>query len=91
MWSGSLPAGPNPRRLEVAGVLGAYLVAFPRARVTSLLFLGIFVRLVEVPAALVLAVWFGLQFFQGTWAKVPEHRNQSSGKRVRGDRAHGAV
>jgi membrane associated rhomboid family serine protease len=49
----------------VAGVLGAYLVAFPRARVLSLVFIVIFIQLVEVPAALVLVFWFVIQFFQG--------------------------
>jgi membrane associated rhomboid family serine protease len=49
----------------VAGVLGAYLIAFPHARVLSLVFIVIFVQLVEVPAALVLVFWFVIQFFQG--------------------------
>lgn len=49
----------------VAGVLGAYLIAYPHARVLSLVFIIIFVQLVEVPAALVLVFWFVIQFFQG--------------------------
>lgn len=45
----------------VAGVLGAYLVMFPRARVTTLLF---FVA-IDLPAVVVLAGWFVMQLFQG--------------------------
>jgi len=49
----------------VAGVLGAYLLAYPRARVLSVIFLGIFARLVEVPAAILLLLWFVMQSLQG--------------------------
>jgi membrane associated rhomboid family serine protease len=46
----------------VSGVLGAYLLLFPRARVLTLFTLGFFVRLIEVPAMVVLGLWFVLQF-----------------------------
>jgi membrane associated rhomboid family serine protease len=46
----------------VSGVLGAYLLLFPRARVLTLFTLGFFVRLIEVPAVVVLGFWFLLQF-----------------------------
>jgi membrane associated rhomboid family serine protease len=49
----------------VAGVLGAYMVTYPRARVLSLVFLGIFIRMVEVPAAVLLLLWFVMQSLQG--------------------------
>jgi len=49
----------------VAGVLGAYLLAYPRARVICLLFLFFFIRIVAVPANLVLIFWFVIQAFQG--------------------------
>lgn len=49
----------------IAGVLGAYLVLYPRARILSLVFLGWFIRLVELPAMLVLTLWFVLQLAQG--------------------------
>ena len=49
----------------VAGVLGAYLVMFPEARVHTLLFFGFFVRRASIPAGLVLGGWFILQFFNG--------------------------
>ncbi len=47
----------------IAAVLGAYLLEYPRARVRSLLFLGYFVRFVNVPALIVLGMWFVIQFF----------------------------
>lgn len=49
----------------IAGVLGAYFLAFPRARITSLIILGIFVTVAQVPALVFLVVWFGLQLFMG--------------------------
>ena len=45
----------------IAGVLAAYLVLFPRANVRVLLVLFIFVRLINVPAAIVLGIWFTTQ------------------------------
>jgi membrane associated rhomboid family serine protease len=49
----------------VAGILGAYFLAFPQARITSLVFLGIIVTLARVPAIVFLVVWFGLQLVMG--------------------------
>ncbi len=45
----------------IAGVLGGYLLLYPRARVLTLVFLIFFVTLVEIPAIIVLGVWFLLQ------------------------------
>jgi membrane associated rhomboid family serine protease len=41
----------------VAGVLGAYLILFPRATILTLVILGFFIRS-SVPAIIVLGVWF---------------------------------
>ena len=49
----------------VSGVLGAYLVLFPRAHVTTLLILGFFFRLVQIPAMVVLGFWIVLQVLNG--------------------------
>jgi membrane associated rhomboid family serine protease len=49
----------------IAATLGAYLVLFPRARITSLVFLGFFYQLIAVPAVLVLGFWFVLQIIDG--------------------------
>lgn len=49
----------------IAGVLGAYLLSFPRARVATLIPLGIFLTVVQVPAVLFLFGWFLLQLANG--------------------------
>lgn len=45
----------------ISGVMGAYLVLFPRARVKTLLFLLVFITVVELPAFVYLGYWFLLQ------------------------------
>jgi membrane associated rhomboid family serine protease len=47
----------------IAGVLGAYLVLFPRAHVLVLIPLGFFTQLMRLPALWVLGFWFVLQLF----------------------------
>ncbi|MFL2760990.1 MAG: rhomboid family intramembrane serine protease [Gammaproteobacteria bacterium] len=47
----------------IAGVLGAYLLLFPRANVRCLIFIIIFIQMVRVPAFLVLGIWILGQFF----------------------------
>ncbi len=49
----------------IAAVLGAYLVLFPGARVTTAIFLVFFYQLIEIPAIFVLGFWFVLQLFDG--------------------------
>jgi len=49
----------------ISGVMGAYLVRFPRARVTTLVPIVIIFTTVELPAAVMLAYWFAIQFFSG--------------------------
>jgi membrane associated rhomboid family serine protease len=49
----------------IAATLGAYIVLFPRARVTTAIFLVFFYQLIEVPAVFVLGFWFVLQLFDG--------------------------
>ncbi len=46
----------------ISGVLGAYLLLYPRAKVVTLVFFGLYVRTVMVPAMVVLGFWFFLQF-----------------------------
>ncbi len=45
----------------IAGTLGAYLILHPRANVVVFIWILVFVRLVSVPAVLLLGIWFGLQ------------------------------
>jgi membrane associated rhomboid family serine protease len=49
----------------IAAVLGAYLILYPRARVTTAIFVVFFFQLIEVPAVVVLVFWFLLQVFNG--------------------------
>ena len=52
----------------IAGVLGAYLMWFPWARIRTLVFLGFFFTVAELPAPIFLIIWFVVQFFSGTLA-----------------------
>jgi len=45
----------------IAAVMGAFVVTYPRDRIKSLLFLGWFVRVTLIPAALLIGMWFLLQ------------------------------
>jgi len=49
----------------IAGVLGAYLVLYPRARVITLVPIFFFIQIVPLPAIFVLGFWFVVQFFAG--------------------------
>ncbi|OGW64867.1 MAG: rhomboid family intramembrane serine protease [Nitrospirae bacterium RIFCSPLOWO2_02_FULL_62_14] len=49
----------------ISGVLGAYLLLFPRAQVLVVIPLGIFMRTMYVPAGFVLGFWFVLQLLSG--------------------------
>ncbi|TXI05587.1 MAG: rhomboid family intramembrane serine protease [Pseudorhodobacter sp.] len=49
----------------IAGVMGGYLLLFPKARVDVLFIFIIFFRIFAIPAWIVLGVWFGLQLFSG--------------------------
>ncbi|MEW6218307.1 MAG: rhomboid family intramembrane serine protease, partial [Thermodesulfobacteriota bacterium] len=50
----------------IAGVLGAYLLLFPRARILTLVPIFIFFYFVELPAVLFLGLWLLVQFLNGT-------------------------
>jgi membrane associated rhomboid family serine protease len=49
----------------IAGVLGAYLLLFPHAKVDTLVFMGYFIRVVQIPAVVVLGFWIIIQLFSG--------------------------
>ena len=65
----------------VSGVLGAYLLLFPYARVLTLLIIGFFVRFVHVPAMIVLGFWIVLQLLNGfiTFSAQSMGRGESGG------------
>ena len=50
----------------IAGVLGAYVVSYPFARVLTLIPIFIFLQVIEIPAVIVLGLWFVMQFLYGT-------------------------
>jgi membrane associated rhomboid family serine protease len=54
----------------IAGVLGAYITLFPRARVVMLVPLGIFTQLVQLPAVFFLGFWFLQQFLAGFFSAL---------------------
>jgi membrane associated rhomboid family serine protease len=62
----------------IAGVMGAYLVKFPRARILTLLPIIIFFTTIEVPAWLMLIYWFGLQFLSGV-GSLGSYNNSQGG------------
>lgn len=49
----------------IAGVLGAYFVFYPRARITTILPLFVYIQVIEVPAVLYLLLWFAAQLYSG--------------------------
>jgi len=49
----------------ISGVLGAYILFFPRSRILTLVPIFFFIQLVEIPAAILLLLWFIIQFFSG--------------------------
>ena len=50
----------------IAGVLGAYVVSYPLAKVLTLIPIFIFVQIIEIPTILVLRFWFVIQLFNRT-------------------------
>jgi membrane associated rhomboid family serine protease len=56
----------------IAGVMGGYLLLFPKARVDILLIFIVFFRIFTIPAWIMLALWFGFQLFGGVGANPDE-------------------
>ena len=48
----------------IAGVLGAYLVLYPTARISTLIFLGIFISIFELPAIIIIGMFIVLQVIE---------------------------
>ncbi len=49
----------------ISGILGAYLVLYPFAKIKTLVFLGIFIAFIRIPAIILLGIWMGLQIWSG--------------------------
>ncbi|MCU0586902.1 MAG: rhomboid family intramembrane serine protease [Syntrophobacteraceae bacterium] len=58
----------------IAGVMGAYFILFPRARILTFVPIIFFFTLMEIPAYVFLGFWFLLQFFSGTFSLLGHSR-----------------
>ena len=79
------PASPVPTvgaSGAISGVLGAYLVLYPRARVNMLFFFVIIIRVIPLPAWAVLLWWFAIQVIQGLPQLNPMRPEVSGGVAV---------
>ncbi len=79
------PASPVPMvgaSGAISGVLGAYLVLYPRARVNMLFIIVFFVRVIPLPAWLVLLYWFGIQLLTALPQLAGMDRDVSAGVAV---------
>lgn len=63
---------------SIAGILGAFLVLRPRARIVTLFPLVVYWAMAEVRAIFFLPVWFGIQFFNGFAALAAAARTQEA-------------
>tara|TARA_R110002051_G_scaffold159688_3_gene231213 strand:- start:21899 stop:22633 length:735 start_codon:yes stop_codon:yes gene_type:complete len=54
----------------IAGVMGGYLLLFPKAKVDIFIFLIIFIRILPIPAWIMLGLWFGLQVVNGVGSDI---------------------
>jgi membrane associated rhomboid family serine protease len=60
----------------IAGVMGGYLLKFPRARIQTLVVVIVFITRIEIPAVLILGYWFILQIFSGAGSIGYSHLSQ---------------
>ena len=61
---------------SIAAILGAFLVLHPKAKIVTLLPLVVYWAMIEVPAALLLPVWLGMQFLNGMAALAAAHSTE---------------
>jgi membrane associated rhomboid family serine protease len=79
------PASPVPTvgaSGAISGIMGAYLVLYPRARVNILFFFLVFIRIIPVPAWAALLWWFAFQVIQGLPQLSPMRPEISGGVAV---------
>jgi membrane associated rhomboid family serine protease len=62
----------------IAGILGAYFVLFPRARVLTWVF-EVLILVIWIPAWIILIYWFVLNFLSGTATMLAVHRQNMGG------------
>jgi membrane associated rhomboid family serine protease len=61
---------------SIAGILGAFLVLRPKARIITLLPLVVYWAMIELRAVIFLPIWFAMQFFNGFLSIASAHRTQ---------------
>jgi membrane associated rhomboid family serine protease len=66
----------------IAGVMGGYLILYPRAKVLTLVFLIVFITFWWLPAWLFLGYWFLLQFLSGAATSIAETSQSNGGVAV---------
>lgn len=49
----------------ISGVMGAYILLYPKARINTLVFLGFFITTIQLPALVVIGAWFAMQLLLG--------------------------
>ena len=54
----------------VSGVLGSYFLLYPKARITTLVFLGFFITILRLPAALLIGIWLLTQIVSAYFADI---------------------
>lgn len=52
----------------IGGVMGAYIMLYPRARIWTFIFLFFFIRVLSLPAGVILGYWFFIQLISGSMA-----------------------
>jgi len=57
----------------ISGLLGAYILLFPSARINTLVFLGFFVQVIKIPALIVIGIWAIIQILSGFLSQGAEH------------------
>jgi membrane associated rhomboid family serine protease len=63
----------------IAGVMGAYVVRFPHARILTLVFIFFFITTFEIPAVVMLVYWFAIQVFSGLGSIARTHLTAEGG------------
>ena len=53
----------------IAGVMGAYFLLFPKSKILTLIFIFIFIQIIEIPAVFFLGFWIILQFISGSMSR----------------------
>jgi len=69
LFSGDLLTGAIGASGAIAGVLGAYLILYPRARILTLVFIG-WIFIVPIPAVFFLGFWFVYQLLYGVFLEI---------------------